>query len=161
MTLYVTPSGYPLSSENIDETGAIGNHGQRTVVVGGCISHEFRTKIRALNELAGAEQTHDYGYARVSTHGQSGDAQVRQLRSAGAGKVFREVASGAKTDRAQLRRLLTEFAAGGGVKRTPLAEPMPDQIASAMITLAGPASGIRSSGRQAACASHSCAASLP
>ncbi len=99
MTLYVTPSGYSLSSENIDETGAIGNHGQRTVVVGGCISHEFRTKIRALNELAGAEQTHDYGYARVSTHGQSGDAQVRQLRSAGAGKVFREVASGAKTDR--------------------------------------------------------------
>jgi hypothetical protein len=27
---------------------------------------------------------------------------VRQLRAAGAGKVFREVASGAKTDRAQL-----------------------------------------------------------
>jgi DNA invertase Pin-like site-specific DNA recombinase len=47
-----------------------------------------------------------YGYARVSTDGQSVGAQVRQLRAAGAGKVFREVASGAKTDRAQLRRLL-------------------------------------------------------
>src|SRR5258707_436181 len=47
-----------------------------------------------------------YGYARVSTGGQSEAAQVRQLRAAGAGKVFREVASGAKTDRPPLRRLL-------------------------------------------------------
>jgi DNA invertase Pin-like site-specific DNA recombinase len=47
-----------------------------------------------------------YGYARVSTGGQSEAAQVRQLRAAGAKKVFREVASGAKTDRQQLRRLL-------------------------------------------------------
>jgi DNA invertase Pin-like site-specific DNA recombinase len=53
-----------------------------------------------------------YGYARVSTDGQSEAAQVRQLRAAGAGKVFREVASGAKTDRAQLRRLLGQLAAG-------------------------------------------------
>ena len=50
-----------------------------------------------------------YGYARVSTGGQSEAAQVRQLRAAGAGKVFREVASGAKTDRAQLRRLLAQL----------------------------------------------------
>jgi DNA invertase Pin-like site-specific DNA recombinase len=47
-----------------------------------------------------------YGYARVSTDGQSVDAQVRQLTKAGCKKVFREVASGAKTDRAQLRRQL-------------------------------------------------------
>src|SRR3984893_17240963 len=47
-----------------------------------------------------------YGYARVSSDGQSVDAQVRQLSKAGCKKVFREVASGAKTDRAQLRRLL-------------------------------------------------------
>jgi len=44
-----------------------------------------------------------YGYARVSTDGQSVEAQVKQLRSAGAEKVFREVASGARTDRPQLR----------------------------------------------------------
>ena len=37
-----------------------------------------------------------YGYARVSTDGQSVDAQVRQLTEAGCKKVFREVASGAK-----------------------------------------------------------------
>jgi DNA invertase Pin-like site-specific DNA recombinase len=44
--------------------------------------------------------------------GQSVDAQIRQLRAAGTSKVFREVASGAKTDRPQLRRLLSEIAAG-------------------------------------------------
>jgi DNA invertase Pin-like site-specific DNA recombinase len=53
-----------------------------------------------------------YGYARVSTDGQSVDAQVRQLTRAGCKKVFREVASGAKTDRAQLRRLLSQLEAG-------------------------------------------------
>ena len=47
-----------------------------------------------------------YGYARVSTDGQSVAAQVKELRAAGAEKVFRETASGAKTDRAQLRRAL-------------------------------------------------------
>jgi DNA invertase Pin-like site-specific DNA recombinase len=53
-----------------------------------------------------------YGYARVSTDGQSVDAQVRQLSRAGCKKVFREVASGAKTDRSQLRRALDQLAAG-------------------------------------------------
>jgi DNA invertase Pin-like site-specific DNA recombinase len=51
-----------------------------------------------------------YGYARVSTDGQSEAAQVRQLRAAGAKKVFREVASGA--DRPQLRRLVAEVGPG-------------------------------------------------
>jgi DNA invertase Pin-like site-specific DNA recombinase len=46
------------------------------------------------------------GYARVSTDGQSVDVQVRQLIKAGCKKVFRETASGAKTDRAQLRKAL-------------------------------------------------------
>jgi DNA invertase Pin-like site-specific DNA recombinase len=50
-----------------------------------------------------------YGYARVSTDGQSVDAQVRQLRVAGVRQVFREVASGAKTDRSQLRRALVQL----------------------------------------------------
>ena len=47
-----------------------------------------------------------YGYARVSTNGQSVAAQVTALQAADAAKVFREVASGAKTDRAQLRKVL-------------------------------------------------------
>src|SRR6202022_117814 len=53
-----------------------------------------------------------YGYARVSSDGQSVDAQVRQLTKAGCKKVFREVASGAKTDRRPLRRLLDALDAG-------------------------------------------------
>ena len=47
-----------------------------------------------------------YGYARVSTGGQSVAAQTEALTAAGAEKVFKETASGAKTDRAQLQRLL-------------------------------------------------------
>ncbi len=53
-----------------------------------------------------------YGYARVSTDGQSVDAQVKQLRRAGAGKVFREMASGARADRPQLHRALAEIGVG-------------------------------------------------
>ena len=53
-----------------------------------------------------------YGYARVSTDGQSVEAQVRQLAKAGCSKVFREVASGAKTDRAQLRKVLDRLETG-------------------------------------------------
>ena len=41
-----------------------------------------------------------YGYAQVSTDGQSVDAQVRQLTEAGCDKVYREVASGAQAERA-------------------------------------------------------------
>jgi DNA invertase Pin-like site-specific DNA recombinase len=53
-----------------------------------------------------------YGYARVLTDGQSVAAQVAQLKAAGCGKVFREVASGARTDRSQLRRALEQLTAG-------------------------------------------------
>jgi DNA invertase Pin-like site-specific DNA recombinase len=53
-----------------------------------------------------------YGYARVSTDGQSVDAQVKQLRTAGAEKVFRETASGARADRVQLRRALGQLEKG-------------------------------------------------
>lgn len=47
-----------------------------------------------------------HGYARVSTDGQSVTAQVAALQEAGAVKVWCEVASGAKTDRAQLRKAI-------------------------------------------------------
>jgi DNA invertase Pin-like site-specific DNA recombinase len=55
-----------------------------------------------------------YGYARVSTDGQSVDTQVRRLRTAGAKKVFREVASGVRTaaDRPQLRRAIAQLEEG-------------------------------------------------
>jgi DNA invertase Pin-like site-specific DNA recombinase len=53
-----------------------------------------------------------FGYARVSTDGHTVATQVAALRKHGAGKVFREVASGAKTDRTRLRRLLDQLGAG-------------------------------------------------
>ncbi len=51
-----------------------------------------------------------YGYARVSTHGQTLEAQLEQLRVAGCRKIYREKASGAHADRHQLRRLLNALA---------------------------------------------------
>jgi DNA invertase Pin-like site-specific DNA recombinase len=53
-----------------------------------------------------------YGYARVSTDGQSVAAQVAELTMARCAKVFRETASGAQTNRAQLRKALDQLEAG-------------------------------------------------
>jgi DNA invertase Pin-like site-specific DNA recombinase len=56
-----------------------------------------------------------YGYARVSPGGKSDsvEAQARQLTKAGCKKVFRDVhVSGAKTNRAQLRRLIEALEPG-------------------------------------------------
>lgn len=53
-----------------------------------------------------------YGYARVSTDGQTLDAQVAQLAAAGASKVFKEKVSGAKRDRVQLDKMLGTLNAG-------------------------------------------------
>jgi DNA invertase Pin-like site-specific DNA recombinase len=47
-----------------------------------------------------------YGYARVSTEGQSVASQVAELTAAGCERVFREKASGADPSRAELRKLL-------------------------------------------------------
>ena len=52
-----------------------------------------------------------FGYARVSTDGQSVAAQVATLNAAGATKVFREMASGAKTDHAQLHKAIAALGA--------------------------------------------------
>jgi len=89
-----------------------------------------------------------YGYARVSTDGQSVDAQVRQLTKAGCKKVFREVASGAKTDRAQLRRLLGQLEAGDVVTVTRLdrlARSTRDLL-NTLATIAAKEAGFRSLG---------------
>jgi DNA invertase Pin-like site-specific DNA recombinase len=89
-----------------------------------------------------------YGYARVSTDGQSVDAQVRQLTKAGCKKVFREVASGAKTDRAQLRRLLDQLEARDVVMVTRLdrlARSTRDLL-NTLATITGRKAGFRSLG---------------
>jgi DNA invertase Pin-like site-specific DNA recombinase len=52
------------------------------------------------------------GYARVSTDGQTLDAQQAALRSAGVEKVFSEKQGGAKTDRAQLAKAIAALGPG-------------------------------------------------
>ena len=89
-----------------------------------------------------------YGYARVSTDGQSVAAQVAALRAAGAGKVFREVASGAKTDRAQLRKAIAALEAGDMLMVTRLdrlARSTRDLL-NTLATIAGRKAGFRSLG---------------
>jgi DNA invertase Pin-like site-specific DNA recombinase len=52
------------------------------------------------------------GYARVSTDGQTLDAQQSALREAGCARVFSEKVSGAKTDRAQLAKAIAALGEG-------------------------------------------------
>jgi DNA invertase Pin-like site-specific DNA recombinase len=61
-----------------------------------------------------------YGYARVSMDGQTLDAQVAQLKGAGAEKVFREKVSGARADRPELARLMRALSPGDVVLVTRL-----------------------------------------
>jgi DNA invertase Pin-like site-specific DNA recombinase len=53
-----------------------------------------------------------YGYARVSTNGQTLDAQIDQLHAAGCARVFCEKVSGADADRRQLKKLLRALRTG-------------------------------------------------
>lgn len=52
------------------------------------------------------------GYARVSTTGQTLDAQRDQLTAEGCQRVYEETASGARSDRPELQKLLSNIAAG-------------------------------------------------
>ncbi len=60
------------------------------------------------------------GYARVSTDGQSLDAQHAALAAAGAERVYAEKQSGIKTDRAALARCMASLEAGDIVLVTKL-----------------------------------------
>jgi DNA invertase Pin-like site-specific DNA recombinase len=89
-----------------------------------------------------------YGYARVSTDGQSVDAQVRQLTEAGCQKVFQEVVSDAQTNRTQLRRLLYTLNPGDVVtvaRLDRLAHSTCDLL-NTLATIAGKQTGFRSLG---------------
>jgi DNA invertase Pin-like site-specific DNA recombinase len=63
-------------------------------------------------------QNRRLGYARVSTYGQTLDAQLAQLRAEGCAKIYREKASGAQADRRELLRMLKALAAGDVVMVT-------------------------------------------
>ncbi|ODT47757.1 recombinase family protein [Devosia sp. 63-57] len=71
-----------------------------------------------------------YGYARVSTDGQTLDAQREALICAGADEVFAETASGAKFDRAELAKVLALVGEGDTLVVTRL-----DRLARSTINL--------------------------
>jgi DNA invertase Pin-like site-specific DNA recombinase len=63
-------------------------------------------------EIRGHFMARLIGYARVSTDGQTLDAQLEALETAGASVILRETASGAKTDRAQLAKAIGALRTG-------------------------------------------------
>jgi DNA invertase Pin-like site-specific DNA recombinase len=87
-----------------------------------CKTYELCSKILALIPLVfypakvrlkSVEQNMTiYGYARVSTDGQTLAAQDAQLHAAGCAKVYSEKVSGAQTDRAELSKLLKRLDEG-------------------------------------------------
>jgi DNA invertase Pin-like site-specific DNA recombinase len=70
------------------------------------------------------------GYARVSTTGQSSDGQVEHLKAAGCDRVVQETASGAKTNREALAKLVASLKPGDIVVVTRL-----DRLARSTIDL--------------------------
>jgi DNA invertase Pin-like site-specific DNA recombinase len=86
-----------------------------------------------------------YGYARVSTDGQCAS---EGLHAAGAEKVFRETASGARADRAGLRRALDHIGKGDVLMVTRLdrlARSTRDLL-NTLAAIAGRGAGFRSLG---------------
>jgi DNA invertase Pin-like site-specific DNA recombinase len=63
-------------------------------------------------------QNRRLGYARVSTYGQTLDAQLEQLRGAGCTKIYREKVTGAHNDRRELLKMLKGLAPGDVVTVT-------------------------------------------
>jgi DNA invertase Pin-like site-specific DNA recombinase len=62
--------------------------------------------------------SHRLGYARVSTYGQTLDAQLEQLRADGCKPIYREKVTGARADRRELLRLLKAISPGDVVTVT-------------------------------------------
>jgi DNA invertase Pin-like site-specific DNA recombinase len=82
-----------------------------------------------------------YGYVRVTTDGQTLEAQLEQLKAAGATKIFREKASGARPDRTELARLTRSLGPGDVVLVTRL-----DRLARSMCDLLNTLAGIADQG---------------
>jgi hypothetical protein len=60
----------------------------------------------------GSREMMKIGYGRVSTNGQSLEAQEAELQSAGVDKIFKEKASGAETNRPQLAKAIGSLQKG-------------------------------------------------
>jgi DNA invertase Pin-like site-specific DNA recombinase len=82
---------------------------------------ELKPKFGAKQALKSKPPTSEgrrLGYARVSTYGQTLDAQLDQLKAEGCTKIYREKASGAQPDRRELLRMLKDVAPGDVVTVT-------------------------------------------
>src|SRR3954452_22596425 len=64
------------------------------------------------------QQNRRLDYARVSTYGQTLDAQLEQLKAAGCKRVYREKVTGARADRRELLRMIAALASGDVVTVT-------------------------------------------
>jgi DNA invertase Pin-like site-specific DNA recombinase len=63
---------------------------------------------------------HILGYLRPDTNGRNAQSQLDLLKASGATRIYRELPAGAKRDRPQLARLMTEIRAGDTVVVTSL-----------------------------------------
>jgi DNA invertase Pin-like site-specific DNA recombinase len=63
-------------------------------------------------QISDAYENMIYGYARVSTAAQDERGQVKQLKAAGCGKIFREKITGTMADRLQLDKLMKRLVPG-------------------------------------------------
>ena len=83
------------------------------------------------------------GYARVSTYGQTLDAQLEQLKAEGCTRVYREKASGAEADRRELLLMLKSLITGDVVTVTRI-----DRLARSTFDLFGIVKQIVDAGAQ-------------
>jgi DNA invertase Pin-like site-specific DNA recombinase len=74
-----------------------------------------RKGLRSSKDMSDSSAPRPLGYARVSTVGQTLEAQLDQLKAAGCSRVFWEKVSGAKVDRKELGRLLKSLTTGDQV----------------------------------------------
>ncbi|MGJ5222296.1 recombinase family protein [Bradyrhizobium oligotrophicum] len=72
----------------------------------------------------------EFGYARVSTPGQTLESQLKQLSAAGCVDIYRDVASGARFDRRSLQALLKALKPGSTLVVTRL-----DRLARSTVDL--------------------------
>jgi DNA invertase Pin-like site-specific DNA recombinase len=87
-------------------------------------------------------QNRHLGYARISTYGQTLDAQLQQFRAEGCAKVYREKASGAAPT-AQLRRVLDQLAKSDVLSLDRLARSTRDLL-NTLATITANCAGFRS-----------------
>src|ERR1700738_4235473 len=88
-------------------------------------------------------QNRRLGYARVSTYGQTLDAQLEQLRAEGCARIYREKATGVRPDRRELLKLLKALAPGDVVTMTRI-----DRLARSTFDLFAIVKGIVDAGGQ-------------